>query len=48
MRKRDRKPRDVGFKECCGEVCDGHCLARSVREREFRRRVSSSGVLRVI
>lgn len=42
-----RRTREVGFAESRGSVCDARCREASVRERQFGRRVSTAGGIRV-
>ena len=45
--KGPRKPRDLGFAECCGQVCDGRCRDAAVQFRAFERRLSTPGSVRM-
>jgi hypothetical protein len=42
-----RKVRGVWFAECCGQVCDERCREARVSARQFGRRLSVAGGLRV-
>ncbi len=41
-----RKSRGVERMECCGKVCDERCWEASVRDDQFRRRMSTAGGIR--
>ena len=45
--QKQRKTRVAGFAECCGKVCDERCWESSIRDRQYRRRLSTAGGVRL-